>query len=83
MLKIWDLYTGKELHRLEGHTNLITSIKVTLNGRFLIPTSDGCTLKVWKLSSANLFVSFNADKPLLTCASTGDGKTIVAGGWFR
>ena len=69
---VWDLGTGQAVRTLNGHTNEVNAVAVTMNGRFAISASRDSTVKVWDLDPGN-------PRPLWCCSITPDGKTILAG----
>ncbi len=64
---------------LKGHTSTVWPISVTPDGRRAISASDDTTLKVWDIESGRIIAGFCGDGALNSCATTPDGKTIVAG----
>jgi WD40 repeat protein len=48
-LYIWDLETGEEQARLEGHSQEITGIAFTPDGHYVVSASEDQTLRVWEL----------------------------------
>jgi WD40 repeat protein len=53
-LRVWDLATGVCSHILEGHTDLVRDLAVTLNGRRAVSASWDKTLRVWDLETGRL-----------------------------
>ena len=77
-LKVWDLATGRDRRTLTGHTELVTALAVTPDGKHAVSASADHTLKVWELASGEV-VTFTADARLLSCAVAPDNVTVVAG----
>jgi WD40 repeat protein len=78
-LKVWDLRTGQEVRTLRGHSNWVKAVALTPDGAQVVSASVDQTLRVWNLDTGRLLATFSADAPLLTCAVSPDGVTIVAG----
>jgi WD40 repeat protein len=78
-LKMWDIEKGETVRTLEGHTGSVSAVAVTPDGRFAVSASDDRTLKVWDLQTGKVVAGFSGDGPLLTCAISTDGTTIIAG----
>jgi WD40 repeat protein len=78
-LKLWELESGAELRTLSGHSDWVRAVVITPDGRQALSASDDRTLKLWDLESGREIAIFSADAPVLCCAVTPDGKTIVAG----
>jgi len=79
-LRIWDLRTGKQVGKtLEGHTSSVTAVSVFDNGAKVTSASYDGTIRVWGIDARETVTVFAADAPVMACAVTPDGKTIVAG----
>jgi len=46
---VWDFFTGEYLHTVEGHTNEISKVIITPDGRRVVSGSFDTTLRVWAL----------------------------------
>ena len=53
-IKIWSIETGHQLFTFEGHTNGVTSLAASTDGKMLVSASYDNTLKVWNLDSKEL-----------------------------
>jgi RNA polymerase sigma factor (sigma-70 family) len=49
-VRVWDLATGRERRRFEGHRGIVGSVAFTPDGRALISASDDATALVWDVS---------------------------------
>jgi len=78
-LKVWDLHSAQELMTLSGHLGVVFAVALTPDGRRAISVSVDRTLKVWNLENGVAIASFTVESPLLCCAFSPDGQTIVAG----
>jgi WD40 repeat protein len=78
-LKVWDLHSAQELMTLSGHLGVVFAVALTPDGRRAISVSVDRTLKVWNLENGVAIASFTGESPLLCCAFSPDGQTIVAG----
>jgi WD40 repeat protein len=56
------------LRTLEGHTNSVTAVAVTPDGRTAVSGSSDNTLCVWDLESGALLAAFTADAAIRVCA---------------
>ncbi|MDB9314152.1 hypothetical protein PN462_13655, partial [Spirulina sp. CS-785/01] len=77
-LKVWDMQTGKELRTLRGHSDWVYAVAVTPEGQVISGSVDN-TLKVWDMQTGEVLTTFTTDTPILSCAVSGDGRTVVAG----
>jgi WD40 repeat protein len=47
---MWDVVTGKELARLEGHRGTVTSLAWSADGKTLVSGSNDGTALAWDVS---------------------------------
>ena len=50
-LRLWDLETGAELRRFEGHEGRVSSVTLLPDGRRALSGSDDETLRLWDLET--------------------------------
>ncbi len=48
-VRVWDLASGKELAKFEGHSRGVISLAVSSDGRYAVSTSADKTVRVWRL----------------------------------
>ena len=81
-LRVWDLTSGQCLKTLEGHTDGISSVSVTPDGKQAISASKDKTLRVWDLTSGRCVNTLegHSDK-VFSVSVTPDGKQAVSASW--
>jgi WD40 repeat protein len=79
ILKVWDLESGTELQTLNGHTDSITAVAVTPDGRLAVSASQDATLKVWNLKSGRELHTLHGHTDSITAvAVTPNGRLAVS-----
>jgi WD40 repeat protein len=48
---VWDVHTGNELLKLQGHNNWVRDGFFHPNGKFVITCSDDRTIRVWSVQT--------------------------------
>ncbi len=80
-IRLWDLTSGKELRRLEGHTEAVSALAFTPDSRRVVSTSADRTVRLWLAATGVQLQSFTGHKRLIqTVAVAPDGKTALTGG---
>ena len=49
MIRLWDVASGREICRLEGHTMRVGSLAFSADGQLAVSGSDDRTVRVWHL----------------------------------
>jgi WD40 repeat protein/S1-C subfamily serine protease len=85
-IRVWDVETGREVRRLEGHRGIVWSVAVSPDGRRVLSGGQDRTSIVWDAGTGAEIRRFRGHTDHVTCAaflpdglravSCGDDRTI-------
>jgi WD40 repeat protein/tRNA A-37 threonylcarbamoyl transferase component Bud32 len=79
-IRLWEVATGKEIGRLEGHTSWVGSLVFWPDGKRLASSSADQTIRIWDLASRkSLDVLCGHRQEVWRLALLPDNKTLVSG----
>src|SRR5271166_2105352 len=79
-IRLWDLASGKELRRLEGHTNKVRSVAFAPDGRSLASGSEDNTIRLWDLPSGKEMRRLEGHTGIVSSvAFAPDGRSLASG----
>ena len=79
-VKVWDLTSGQELRTLAGHTDGVSSVAVSADGRLALSGSDDRTVKVWDLTSGQELRTLAGHAGWVkSVAVSADGRLALSG----
>jgi WD40 repeat protein len=77
-LVLWDLATGKEIRRFEGHTKDVRRVAVSRDGKRLLSGSFDGTMRLWDIASGKELERFPGPGHFVEAvAFTPDGKKAI------
>ena len=79
--KIWDTEGGKEIHVLEGHTNVVYA--VAFNNPYGDKVATGSfdkTCKLWDVATGACFHTFKGHTAEIVCLAFNPQSTLLASG---
>lgn len=80
---LWDVASGKLLHRLTGHQSLVTDVEFSPDGTRLVTASDDHDARIWDVSSGRLLHVLRGHFfPVRSASFSPDGRWIVTGSQF-
>ena len=50
-VRIWDIASGAEIHKLDGHTNTVDSVRFIMDGRHLLSAAWDGTIRRWDVNT--------------------------------
>jgi WD40 repeat protein/serine/threonine protein kinase len=79
-IRLWDVASGKEIGRLEGHGAFICSLVFWPDGKTLASSSQDQTIRIWDVASRTCLDVLRGHRlEVFRLALLPDGKTLVSG----
>jgi len=79
-IKLWDLDSGREVRRFEGHEGTVYALALSADGKRLVSGSLDGTARLWDMDSGNQVAMFDSQTgPIYAVAFAADG-TVLTGG---
>src|SRR5262249_54436757 len=77
---LWELATGQEIRSLEGHSDAVSGVAYSSNGRHLASASEDLTVRVWDLDTNQAVLTFREHRGKIHgLAFSPDGRRIASG----
>lgn len=77
-LRLWDLATGKEIRRFEGHTRDVRRVVISPDGKQLLSGSFDGTMRLWDLRTGKEIRRFDGPGHFVEAVGfTPDGKRAI------
>jgi WD40 repeat protein len=80
-IRLWDVRSGREIRRLEGHTSAVYEAVFSADGRFILSGSGDHTLRLWETATGKEVRRFEGHTEEVLCvALSRDGRRALSGG---
>jgi WD40 repeat protein len=81
LILLWDVATGKQLRRLEGHIDNINDVEFSSDGRMLVSGSKDQTVRLWDFATGKqLKMMQDTNGVASAVAVSSDGHTLATAG---
>jgi hypothetical protein len=80
-VRVWDLESGEELQRLEGHKDFVTGLAISADGTRLVSSATRDLVRLWDLTSKKAHRQLpisDARSGSAKVALSADGKIVLA-----
>lgn len=78
-VRVWDVATGKAVHALKRHTEVVFGVASSADGRFALSGSGDKTLKLWDLTTGRRMSSLEKHNVVLCVDVSPDGRHAISG----
>src|SRR5262249_39002628 len=81
-VRLWNLVTGREMQRFQGHTSIVTAVCYSPDGTYGLSGSADKTVRLWDLKSGREVQSFagHTAEILSVCISSDARYAVSSGG---
>lgn len=79
-IRLWDMWDGRCLQRMEGHIGAVTQVAITVDGTKALTAGDDKTVRAWDLNTGHcVSVLHGHTEAVLDVALTPDGRLGISG----
>lgn len=83
-IHLFDAVEGRKLRELAGHSDLISDLTFSPDGKSLVTGSYDKSVRVWDVATGEQKKVFQGHTDKITCVAVSrDGKTVASGGFDR
>ena len=81
-IKLWDMVSGREIRTFSGHSDYVTSVAFSPDGRQIVSASWDNTIKLWDTETGREILDWTSSTQrwgVTTVAFSPDGRQIILG----
>lgn len=83
-LRLWDVTTGRELRRFQGHTHAVWSVAFSLDGRQALSGSGDHSVRLWDVTKGRELRRLEGhEESVSSVAFSPDATQAVSGSWDK
>jgi WD40 repeat protein len=80
----WDVSTGNQVRRFEGHTGAVLGLALSPDGRRLLTGGDDRTIRLWDVATGKELAKLTGHTETVSCvAFSSDGRRAISGSLDR
>ncbi|TLU87712.1 MAG: TIR domain-containing protein [Chlorobium sp.] len=81
-VRLWNLESGECLMTLKGHSGIVRSVQITIDGLFAVSGSEDKTIKIWDLKAGSCSGTLEGHQHGVdSVVISPDGTLIASTGW--
>jgi WD40 repeat protein len=81
---MWEIGSGKQVKRFDGHTGLVLALALSPDGRRLITAGDDKSIRIWDVATGKELHKLQGHTESISClAISSDGRRLLSGGMDR
>ncbi|GAA2096637.1 protein kinase domain-containing protein [Actinomadura alba] len=82
--RLWDMETGRCLRTFEGHTDTVSAVHLSPDGRWALSGGPDRTVRLWNVETGDCVRTFEGHTAeVLAVWVSDDGRRAVSAGWDR